>query len=191
MNCFLRFVKAAYSPRFLVFTNTANICFIYGAADVFSQYVENNGNFDNFDWRRALRVSSVGLVHGPMCHHYYKWLDGAIIKGTEGQIVLKKVFIDLICSPFFAVTFIAGVTLLEGNSVLNAVDEYRRKFWTIFALDCVVWPPAQTVNFWLIPPPFRVFFVSSMIFVYTCCLSYIKHQKEERMKHAAVKDTVK
>uniref|UniRef100_A0AC34FQH7 Mpv17-like protein 2 n=1 Tax=Panagrolaimus sp. ES5 TaxID=591445 RepID=A0AC34FQH7_9BILA len=126
-----------------------------------------------------------------MAHHYYKWLDGAIIKGSEGKIIAKKVFIDLICSPIFAVTFVTGVTLLEGNNVLHAVDEYRRKFWTIFALDCVVWPPAQTINFWLVPAHLRVSFVSSMIFVYTCFMSYIKHQKEERMKHEVVKDTVK
>uniref|UniRef100_A0A914P868 Mpv17-like protein n=1 Tax=Panagrolaimus davidi TaxID=227884 RepID=A0A914P868_9BILA len=126
-----------------------------------------------------------------MAHKYYGWLDRAIIKGSEGKIIAKKVFIDLICSPIFAVTFIAGVAILEGNSALNAVNEYRRKFWSIFAVDCIVWPPGQTINFWLIPSQFRVFFVSSMIFVYTCCLTYIKHQKEEQIKSGIEKDTVK
>ena len=55
-----------------------------------------------------MRVSSVGLLHGPMNHYWYKFLDGTIVTGTPGVLVAKKVIADLSVSPFFTSTFIAG-----------------------------------------------------------------------------------
>uniref|UniRef100_A0A0M3IQI7 Mpv17-like protein n=1 Tax=Ascaris lumbricoides TaxID=6252 RepID=A0A0M3IQI7_ASCLU len=170
----------------------------------------------------------MGLVVGPMNHYWYKWLDARIIRGSQGAIVLKKVFADICASPVFASTFISGVALLEGQSISGALNEYGRKFFRIlmetmlsdnftlgvallegqsisgalneygrkffrilmvndlfhfygdiWSLDCCVWPPTQTFNFWLLPSSCRVLYVSTVQLVYNCFLSYIKHNEAD------------
>ncbi|KHN85950.1 Mpv17-like protein 2, partial [Toxocara canis] len=177
-----RFVYAAFSSRYLLVTNTVSCSALLGVADVIQQYV--HGDWDPkkgrpFDLWRTVRFTAMGIVVGPMNHYWYKWLDAAVIRGSQRRIVAKKVIADISVSPIFASTFISGVALLEGQSVSGALNEYCRKFFRIFMLDCCVWPPTQTFNFWLLPSSCRVLYVSSVQLVYNCFLSYIKHNEAD------------
>jgi len=154
------------------------MCGIYGIADVIVQMIEGKSrSLRDVELSRVLRVSSIGLLHGPMNHYWYKFLDGTVVIGTPGVLVAKKVIADLSVSPFFTSTFIAGIATLEGKSAIESLDEYRRKFFQVIALDICVWPPAQSVNFFFLPPAFRVLYVSFVVLIYTCFLTWIKHSE--------------
>uniref|UniRef100_A0A158Q860 Mpv17-like protein 2 n=1 Tax=Elaeophora elaphi TaxID=1147741 RepID=A0A158Q860_9BILA len=124
----------------------------------------------------------MGLVIGPMCHFWYKWMERTVIHGTKAAIVSKRIACDIAASPIFGSIFISGLALLEGNSICDAIGEYRRKFIRIFLLDICVWPPTQLINFWFLPLKFRVFYVNFVQLFYNCCLSYIKHNEVDSVK---------
>uniref|UniRef100_A0AC35FTN3 Uncharacterized protein n=1 Tax=Panagrolaimus sp. PS1159 TaxID=55785 RepID=A0AC35FTN3_9BILA len=174
MEIIKKFIDKAYNPKNLLTTNTLTICGIYGIADIIAQLTDKNG----IDFKRIVRVSSIGLLHGPMNHFWYKWLDRRLIISTIKplpKVLIKKVAIDLSVSPVFTVTFIGGIAILEGHSIQKALNEYKNNFFKVLRLDLCVWPPSQLINFWFVPPRFRVLYVSMVILVYTCFLTIIRH----------------
>lgn len=64
---------------------------------------------------------------------------------------------------------------LEGKTNKEAAGELKVKFWPTYKMDCTVWPAAQVVNFFLVPPSWRVTYNSFMTFLWTVFLSYMKH----------------
>ncbi|KAI6191269.1 Mpv17-like protein 2 [Aphelenchoides bicaudatus] len=166
-------VSNAFSPRYLLFTNTTICCTLFGVADVVEQKVNNN----HVDWVRAVRVGSIGFVLGPMNHFWYKFLERKIAGPVTVKLVAKKILADISVSPIFANVFISGVAFLEGASVKESLAEYRRKFFRVLALDCCVWPPTQSINFGLVPARFRVLYVSIVQLNYNIFLTYIKHNE--------------
>ncbi|GMT32624.1 hypothetical protein PFISCL1PPCAC_23921, partial [Pristionchus fissidentatus] len=121
------------------------------------------------------RMTTMGLVLGPMTHVWYRLLDSYAFRGARTVIVLKKIVCDVSVAPIFSSTTITGMALLEGKSVTAALMEYKQKFWHLFMLDLSVWPPVQFLNFFFLPPSFRVLYVNCVVLAYNCCLSYIKH----------------
>uniref|UniRef100_A0AC34QPJ5 Mpv17-like protein 2 n=1 Tax=Panagrolaimus sp. JU765 TaxID=591449 RepID=A0AC34QPJ5_9BILA len=178
-----RFINVLYSPKLSLLTDTVMMCGIYGAGDAIAQYYENFDNFQGFNYSRLCRVAAVGLFVGPMSHFYYPILDRVLGSGNSWALVGRKVIVDLICSPTFSVTFVSVVALMEGKSVVEAVQEYRRKFFEIYKLDLCIWPPAQVINFGLIPLRFRVLYIQAMILLYTTCLTHVRHKTEHGHEH--------
>ena len=43
-------------------------------------------------------------------------------------------------------------------------------------MDWKVWPAAQVLNFYYVPPQLRVTYVASVTFLWTVYLSYMKHK---------------
>ncbi|KAI6173838.1 Mitotic checkpoint serine/threonine-protein kinase BUB1 beta [Aphelenchoides besseyi] len=111
-----------------------------------------------------------------------KWIGGELFESERWESYLnalflehrhltlspKKIASDIVVSPIFASTFISGtfiekgVAFLEGKSVRDSLDEYRRKFFRVLMLDLCVWPPTQAINFALLHPRFRVAYVSTI-----------------------------
>ena len=70
-----------------------------------------------FDFQRSLRLGLVGLSQGPPHHYWYIYLD-RILPGRSHGVVIKKILADQIfAAPFFAITFIFGAGLMEGNTL--------------------------------------------------------------------------
>lgn len=92
----------------------------------------------------------MGLILGPMNHFWYKFLDAKVKDSVTCKRVLKKITADMLVSPIFAATFISGVlfgflilflgiAILEGKSVKEALDEYRRKFFHVLMVSSIDW----------------------------------------------------
>lgn len=60
---------------------------------------------------------------------------------------------------------------------LSITEECRQKFVATFARSCLFWIPAQTLNFVLVPPKFRVVYVGSCAFAWVNILCWIKRQQ--------------
>lgn len=140
----------------------------------------------------------VGAISGPPHHVFYKWLDKLIPKATT-MAVVKKIGLDqLIFSPVCIFLFFYGAGLVEGHPVRDCTEELRQKFWTVykvrrvveggvvlwdlndgnrfFQTDWTVWPAAQFINFYFLPPHYRVLYVNVVTTLYNVFLSHIKHK---------------
>lgn len=73
------------------------------------------------------------------------------------------------------------MTLLEGGSTEDAINETKQKFLPTWQTAVCVWPFVQTVNFCFIPEKNQVPFVSVCSFMWTVFLAYMK-QKSQVMK---------
>jgi hypothetical protein len=110
-------------------TNTISCTSLLGLADSFVQRIDNKvrdghkkPKMDSQNWFRTgkfiwnrhcprlslARVASMGLALGPMNHFWYKWLDSRVFDRLIYRMIGKKILADMLISPFFAVTFIAG-----------------------------------------------------------------------------------
>uniref|UniRef100_A0A914DQU6 Uncharacterized protein n=1 Tax=Acrobeloides nanus TaxID=290746 RepID=A0A914DQU6_9BILA len=196
---FKKIYNLAFSSKWLLLTNTISCTSLLGLADSFVQRIDNkvkNGHnktpkMDSQNWFRTARVASMGLALGPMNHFWYKWLDSRVFDRLIYRMIGKKILADMLISPFFAVTFIAGIALLEGKSVRESLEEYRRKFFHVLTLDFCVWPPTQAFNFWLLPPQFRVLYVSIIQLVYNCFMTCnMPSSQIEQLRHFWVADAL-
>lgn len=75
-------------------------------------------------------------------------------------------------------------------------EELRQKFLSTFGRSCLFWLPAQSLNFLLIPPKFRVIYVGSCALIWVNILCWIKRQNiqpieqsQPQQSHRAVKET--
>ncbi|KAL3989328.1 Mpv17 / PMP22 family protein [Acanthocheilonema viteae] len=170
----------------LLLTNTVVTSSLLGISDTLQQWISGDYNSSDqnksFNVTRTKRFATMGLIIGPMCHFWYRWMERTVIRGTKATVVSKRIACDIAASPIFGSIFISGLALLEGNSIAEAIAEYRRKFIRIFLLDMYVWPPTQLINFWFLPLKFRVIYVNCVQLFYNCCLSYIKYNEADNAK---------
>ncbi|GMR60540.1 hypothetical protein PMAYCL1PPCAC_30735, partial [Pristionchus mayeri] len=173
-------VQTAFSPRFLLVTNTLTGAFVLATGDFLHQHSKNISEQREMrtDWQRTMRIIAFStVIFAPLNHFYFRWLDRSIIRGSRGQIVGKKLAVDTACGPLFASSYVVGLNMMEGKSVSSGFDEYRRKFLHFLALDAFLWVPVQALNFYFVPPSFRVFFVSCAALVDSFFFAHIKQNE--------------
>jgi protein Mpv17 len=121
-------------------------------------------------------MSVTGVTVGIFCHHTYKWLD-SFFPGRTLKTVLKKVLVDqLVTSPCCITIVFATLASLEKSNVETFVKELKQKGWRLYVADWVVWPPAQIINFYLLPTRFRVLYDNTISLGYDIYTSYVAHE---------------
>ncbi|EYC31222.1 hypothetical protein Y032_0004g2031 [Ancylostoma ceylanicum] len=81
--------------------------------------------------------------------------------------------------PQAGVIILSVCGLLEGKSFNNAFGEYTSKMFHILKVDLSIWPPCQFISFRFLPPQLRVFYINVVYLLYSCIISFIKHNKKE------------
>lgn len=148
--------------------------------------VDENVNSATYNWPQLKRYAVFGcLLAGPILHGWYKWLD-TFYSGKSTKIVLKKLLVDqFILTPPLLILFFISMSLMEAKSDL--LRECKIKFVHTFKTSCGYWLPVQFVNFLLIPPSFRVTYVSVAAFCWVNILCYLKNlpvsEHEQKVKH--------
>jgi len=91
---------------------------------------------------------------------------------------MKKLLVDqILFSPFLIVVFFGTVGLLENSSKEEVIEEIKSKAWRLYAAEWVIWPPAQIINFYMLPTRFRVLYDNTISLGYDVYTSYVKHDK--------------
>lgn len=157
----------------LLISNTVICCVMGGLGDVFVQTARRTPS-QNVDKRRTLNLTLTGVTIGPCCHFWYQILD-RFLPGRTFSTVVKKVFVDqIIFSPICIGVFFLTLGLLKDESSSKDVGrEIYRKGLTIYTTEWFVWPPAQLLNFYLVPLKFRVLFDNIVSFGFDMFQSHV------------------
>lgn len=70
--------------------------------------------------------------------------------------------------------FHTGMAIMERQD--DTFAELKEKFVPTFARSCLFWLPAQTINFYWVPPRFRVIYVGTCSLIWANILCWVKRQ---------------
>lgn len=150
---------------------------LIGGADISCQLIEYKAQ--EFDWKRLQNMITIGAgYYGPMYFYYYGYLDRKL-PGKNPRTVFLKVLIDqvLYTVPSLFV-FYCIMGKLESKTNGEIKEEIRLKYVPTYVTSALFWPAAQIVNFAVVPPSFRILYISSASFVWLIFLSYIKNRPQ-------------
>lgn len=172
--------KAAFSDKYLLVTNMSISVSLSASGDWLEQrYEVYSGQLSCWDSTRTAHMAFSGATVGFLCHHWYRILDHRI-PGRAISTVVKKLLLDqLFFSPVVIALFFASVALFEEVTAEEFKEELRQKFWRLYAAEWVVWPPAQFINFYILPPRYRVLYDNTISLGYDIFTSRVKHAKVE------------
>lgn len=173
-----QFSRIAFSPKYLLYTNVSLSITLSSLGDTIEQQYEiYTGQLNARDAKRTVHMALSGATVGVMCHYWYRILDHRL-PGRSLSIVAKKLLLDqFVCSPVVLATFFVTLGLLEQSSLAEMKDEIREKAWRLYAAEWVIWPPAQIINFYLLPHRFRVLYDNVISLGYDVYTSQVKHGK--------------
>ena len=77
----------------------------------------------------------VGLSQGPPHHFWYIYLDKWLPKKTLRTVVLKILADQFIAAPFFAITFLFGMGILEDKRLSECWREFVKKFPVVYMVS--------------------------------------------------------
>ncbi|XP_016979587.1 mpv17-like protein 2 [Drosophila rhopaloa] len=175
-----RFHQAAFSPKYLLYTNIGISVGLSMVGDTMEQTYERLiGELSGWNRIRTLRMGISGLTVGLVCHYWYQYLDYLFPKRNFKVVIVKILLDQFICSPFYIAVFFITMAILEENSWEELQQEIRDKALTLYLAEWTVWPLAQFINFLLIKPQYRVFYDNTISLGYDVYTSQVKYRKKE------------
>ena len=180
VRCARATAQILFSRKYLLLTNTG-ICVALGTTgDVMQQRYEIlRQRKKEWDLSRTKRICVTNLAFGPVVHYWYILLD-AFFPGRKVIVVLKKLLLDqIVFSPINIVMFLVIMGLQEGMTGKEMINDMKDKGKDLLMAEWIVWPPAQMINFFLLPTRFRVLFDNIVSLGYDCYYSYVKFRKNE------------
>uniref|UniRef100_W8C6Y9 Mpv17-like protein n=1 Tax=Ceratitis capitata TaxID=7213 RepID=W8C6Y9_CERCA len=131
-------------------------------------------NLKTYDWMSCLRYCVFGSMYVAPTLHGWVRLTSAMWPQMNLRVGVMKALVEQISyGPFAVTSFFFFMTLLEGRSFEEAVQEVKKKFPKAFEVGICVWPIIQTINFSMVPEKNRIVFVSVCSLVWTTFLACI------------------
>ena len=188
-------VRRLFSSKYLLVTNTAITLSLSTAGDILCQYYQQRSLMPQFlqdfkkkeslhyDWNQTIKVVIAGSPYGPLSHYWYIWLDKTFV-GTGLKTITKKIIADqLLFSPLYIVGFLCVLAALEHKQTSKTLSEQmktdiKKHAPDLYTAECLVWPPAQLVNFCFVPLKYRVLFDNVISIVVDAYYSYVRFPKD-------------
>ena len=165
--------------KYLLLTNTVITVSLSGTGDALQQYYEKLQKRQKH-WHpvRTSHVCWTGAVIGPMCHYWYCFLED-ILPGRTIIPVVKKLFLDqVLFTPVYISVFLVMLSCFERATFAEMTRDLRHKGTVLLKADWIVWPPAQLVNFSLLPVQFRVLYDNAVSLGFDCYYSHVKYRTD-------------
>lgn len=168
--------KKAFSTKYLFYTNVGLSITLSAVGDILEQQYEMYcGDLEKYNPTRTHHMSVSGMTIGMVCHHWYKILDRNFPQRTL-KVALKKVIIDqVIASPICIATFFLTLAVLEQSSWTHFREDVKDKAIRLYTAEWVIWPPAQIINFYVLPLRYRVLYDNAISLGYDVYTSRVKH----------------
>lgn len=131
----------------------------------------------------------------------YCWvrIAGKVLPGSSMLIAMVKAGLDqIVYSPFSIITFYWGMSVLEGHTNEEAIEEVKSKLiptwkviqylkyiltltniYSVFQAAASVWPIVQTFNFAFVPERNRVVVTGMVSFIWTVYLSFMQAKSKD------------
>ncbi|KAB0792634.1 hypothetical protein PPYR_14593 [Photinus pyralis] len=166
--------------RYLMYTNVAISCTLSGVGDLIQQRHEiTTKKIPEWNERRTRKMALTGLPIGIICHYYYTFLDRKL-PGRSLKILTTKLLVDqFVMSPISLGTFLVSVAYLENATVHEFFESLKKKLWRLYVAEWVLWPPAQAVNFYFVPPKYRLLYDNVISLGYDVYTSYVNHDNDD------------
>lgn len=163
--------------RHLLFTNIVTSGVIFGIGDYLEQVITGQVEKKGWDGEQTYIQSTASMAVAPVEYLFYRTLDRVNFKGTKNKVVMKKLFFDSISNPSLSGCFIIVAALISGRNFQQAVVEYKNKFWDILAVDSIVWPIANYINFYYLPFQYRLIYINIVTLIYSIIMAHIRKMK--------------
>ena len=159
------------------------------ASDIICQGIEykygnktnlHNNNAFVWDKPRTLKFTLIGFTFGPQFHYWIPFVSG-LISGHGGKAAFKKVVIDQVGMGSWATIYVLSMkALMEGEGIKGAKMNVKQNFWDVYLRACCIFPPGQFINYLLIPPNYRVFWLNGIGFCWRIILSYLVYGNRQK-----------
>eukprot|EP01117_Protostelium_nocturnum_P006617 TRINITY_DN2381_c0_g2_i1.p1 TRINITY_DN2381_c0_g2~~TRINITY_DN2381_c0_g2_i1.p1 ORF type:complete len:287 (+),score=101.13 TRINITY_DN2381_c0_g2_i1:185-1045(+) len=170
-------VKAynAHLEKHPLMNKVLTFCVLMAAGDIVAQLTNDE---EDFDWKRFGRMVGLAAVFSaPILHIYFKFLDKAVV-GTGSAQVLKKLAIDQFAfAPINLLGFMALLGYLEKFDFEAVKEKIAKDYWPTLKANWVLWPAANFINFKLVPPHYRLLYVSVVAFFWNIYFSILANKK--------------
>lgn len=181
--------RKLFSSNFLFFTNTGLSFGLSGLGDLIQQKIELQKavSKQKINWSRTVHMStSFGLTAGVLCHFWYSFLDRSL-PGKTLRVVIQKVAVDQVV--FSPLCIAACLLVSQGlhspssfTSTLSLLGDSLQLGGRLYLAEWCIWPPAQFLNFLLLPPHLRVAYDNLVSLGYDCYTSHLVHSKDLSLK---------
>jgi len=170
----------------LFFANIGVSFGLSGLGDVIQQRIETRQTLPSVrsttsvNWRRTLNMStSFGLTSGVLCHHWYLYLD-KLLPGRGIKTIITKIAWDqVIFSPVLITACILVSGYIENKSMAQFFEDTVNLGSRLWLAECLLWPPAQFINFYFLPTKYRVLYDNLVSLVYDWYTSHLKHSRDQ------------
>ncbi|CAG0908574.1 unnamed protein product, partial [Cyprideis torosa] len=128
-----------------------------------------------------------GLSAAPFLLFWYGVLDEQFRHKSPKQAALSKMAADqLIGAPIFLASLMACVHCFNYDCSLYGIyAKLRNDLYDALIYNWYVWVPVQAINFYVVPPEFRVVVVQIVALFWNVYLSYIANRKVESDVYSA------
>lgn len=176
-----RVITKAFSSRYLLYTNTATATLTFIIGDLLEQRLEQITETEITSWNitRSAKMGIAGSVNGFIFHHWYSFIDKKL-PATCIKTVVKKTVADMVIGSNLSILCLfAAVAILDNSSFEEFLEDYRIGWFPVYVSDLILWPTTQFVNFYFLPPKYRMLCVNLVTIVAAVFRSHVTHITSE------------
>lgn len=162
--------------KHLLLTNATFSMAMGVAGDLVQQHYEIlTGKEDELKLVRTVHMGAAGLTTGVISHYWYIIIDVFIPGSSFRKVIIKVLYDQILFSPINLFVYFGTVAILE-RSLKQLKEELMEKGLKIYTAEWLIWPPAQFINFYLLPLRYRVFFDNFISFGFDIYSPYVKYR---------------
>jgi len=164
-------------------TKMITTCVLTAAGDAVCQlFVEKKKLTKNYDFRRSFSLAFIsGIIATPLIHLWYMRGAPAICKAVSNNTKFYPYISMIVDQTAVATSSMAMYLFLSEYfrdfNFRDAVNNVKRKWGEAIVTNWKIWPPLILLNFWIVPPHFRVFFGNFIGFFWGIYMSYFQFNK--------------
>lgn len=177
--------------RHPVLTGIATTTSISIVGDISCQYLEYRSSYQyqsqhnnilknrKFQWNyiRTMKFATVGFCLAPQLVVWYRFIQHQLPGKPSFMIASKRMLVDQFIFASWSTAYCLGfATVLNGGDIKDVHKQIDAKWYDSYKVNLLLWPPAQIINFWFIPPHFRVLWTNFIAFGWTTFMSFKAYQ---------------